>query len=104
MLTIEDIVAQGGNAVIAEINGEIVALDAAKGTCYGMNKVATRVWNLIAAPRPIREICNILLDEYEIDAPTCETQVLELLDELNREGLLEISATSGAHPTGNEQV
>jgi hypothetical protein len=102
MLTNKDVVAQGGNAVIAEINGEIVALDAAKGTCYGMNKIATRVWNLIAAPRPIREICDVLLDEYEIDAPTCEKQVLELLEDLDKEGLLEVSAAPNA-PAGNEQ-
>jgi hypothetical protein len=91
MLTINHVVIQSGSAVVAEINGEVVALDATKGTCYGLNGVATRVWNLISSPHSVREICDTLLQEYDVEAATCEQQVLELLEDLRNEGLLEIT-------------
>ena len=97
LITIEHTVAQGGNTVIAEIGNELVALDANSGVCYGLNTVASHVWALIAAPRKVSEICETLRREYNVDAATCEQQVLELLEDLRREGLLVVKDDAVSH-------
>jgi hypothetical protein len=92
-----DVVVRGDGLIEAEVDGEVVALHIDKGTCYGLNKVGSRVWQLVAAPTPIRDICATLVSEYQVDPTTCERQVLDLLEELRAEGLVHINGlTRGA--------
>jgi hypothetical protein len=94
-LSVEAVIVRGGGLFDAEVDGEIVALHVEKGSCYGLNKVGSRIWQLIEAPTAIGEICATLVSEYKIDPVTCERQVLDLLEELRAEGLIEIRAPSG---------
>jgi hypothetical protein len=83
-------IARSGELLEAEVNGEIVALSIDKGQCYGMNDVASRAWTLLAEPSSVREICETLTSEYDIDLATCETQIIDLLRELREEGLIQV--------------
>ena len=74
--------------VEAEVDGEIVALSIEQGTCYGINRVGSRVWNLLTKPIRIRDLCAVLLAEYRVDPNVCEREVLGLLEELRAEGLI----------------
>lgn len=79
------------DAVIeAEIDQEIVALSIERGTCYGMNPVGSRIWNLIAEPIRICDLCEMLVGAYRVDPAVCERQVLDLLEGLRGEGLVAI--------------
>ena len=53
ILSLETVVTRIGGVLEAEVDGEVVALDIEKGTCYGLNKVGSRVWRLIAALREL---------------------------------------------------
>lgn len=75
--------------VTSEIDGELVALNVAKGTCYGLNAIATRVWNLILDAKSLEEICSVLIAEYAVDDQTCRTDVGQLLEDLVGEELVE---------------
>ncbi|WEJ99412.1 MAG: PqqD family peptide modification chaperone [Candidatus Sphingomonas phytovorans] len=79
------------DAVDAEMDGEVVAMNAAKGVCFGLNPVGSRVWQLTAAPIKVAEICAILQREYDVDATTCEQQVVAMLEAMVREDLVEIT-------------
>jgi hypothetical protein len=72
----------------ADVNGEIVALHIDKGQCYGMNAVASRVWQLLAEPTSPDRICEKLVQEYDVDEATCRSQVASLLADLSAEGLI----------------
>jgi hypothetical protein len=74
----------------AEIDDEIVALSIERGTCYGMNRVGSRIWNLLANPIQISDLCATLIAVYRVEAHVCERQVLDLLEELRAEGLIAI--------------
>ncbi|MGZ8337108.1 MAG: PqqD family peptide modification chaperone, partial [Allosphingosinicella sp.] len=78
----------------AEVDGEIVALHVNSGTCYGFNSTATRIWSLVEQPKTIAEIRDALVAEYEVDANTCETQLMDLLSELEGDKLIEISRSA----------
>lgn len=72
----------------AEVDGELVALHIDKGTCYGFNVTATRIWALIEQPRLLSDLRQILLGEYDVDDDTCDRQLREMLGELERDGLV----------------
>ncbi|MBI3676004.1 MAG: PqqD family protein [Proteobacteria bacterium] len=83
-------VVRGKGLIEAEVDGELVALHIDKGVCYGLNKVGSRVWQLIETPAKIGDVCAALTSEFDVDAATCEREVLDLLEELRAEGLIEV--------------
>jgi hypothetical protein len=87
-LSLCSIVVRSDGFIDAEIDNEIVALSIENGTCYGLNRVGSRIWSFLAVPIQIREICARLLTEYKVEHSTCERQVLDLLEELRAEGLI----------------
>ena len=60
------------------------------GMYFGLNAVGARIWNLIQEPRTVRDIRDLLLEEYEVDRERCENDLLALLDRLAAEGLAEV--------------
>ena len=72
----------------AEVDDELVALDADGGLCFGFNNVATSVWKLLEQPRSLGEIEAALGQEYEVGADQCRAEVRELLNDLVARGLV----------------
>lgn len=72
----------------ADVNGEIVALHIEKGQCFGMNGVASRVWEILAEATTPEQICERLCAEYEVQPDVCRLEVDALLNELQAEGLI----------------
>jgi len=89
-LTIDCIVSRRGNLVTGEVDGEVVALDIAHGHCYGLNRVASRIWALTATPTTVAAICLALVRDYEVDQATCEGDVLLFLEEFRAEKLITV--------------
>jgi hypothetical protein len=73
----------------AEIDAEIVGLDLEQGTCFGFNSTATRVWQLLEEPKTRRQLRDVLISEFDVDAQTCEEQLDALIGELEGMGLVE---------------
>ena len=82
------VVAFRDGLIEAEIDGEILALSIERGACYGMNRVGSRIWNIIAKPIRICDLCAALLATYKVDPDVCQREVLNLLEELRVEGLI----------------
>ena len=89
-LTTESIVSRSGNLVSGEVDGEIVALDIARGHCYGLNRVASRIWALTATPTSVAGICSALVRDFEVDQAACESDVLLFLEEFLAEKLITV--------------
>jgi hypothetical protein len=58
--------------------------------------VGARIWALIVERSSVRAVCEELLDEYDVDAPTCEQATLNLLVELQRVGLVDVADARAA--------
>ena len=82
-------VRRGDQLLEAEVHDELVALNIDKGTCYGFNVTATRVWALLEQPTTFDEIKDVLLDEFDVDPETCHDQLTALLSDLEEKGLVE---------------
>jgi len=91
MLTKESIVTVSKDQVACDMAEESAILDLKSGQYYGLNPIGTRIWALIQEPTSVVDILSKLLNEYEVDAERCENDLLTLLEELERKGLVEIS-------------
>jgi hypothetical protein len=74
----------------ADVDGELIALSVDSGTCYGFNPTATRIWALLEQPKSLSALCDALVADFEVDRATCERDVVALLDDLRKDGLIEV--------------
>jgi len=81
-LTLDTPVGWAETAISTEIDGELVALDVTKGVCYGLNRIGTRIWQLVETPRSAREVADVLADEFDVSPDVCLEQTMALLREL----------------------
>jgi hypothetical protein len=79
----------------AEVDGEMVALHVDNGTCYGFNGTATRIWAMIEQPKTLSALRDALVGEYDVDPQVCEAELLDLLKELEADGLVELRPGAG---------
>ena len=84
------VVARNNDFIEAAVDDEILALSIEHNTCYGMNRIASRIWTLLTSPIRISDLCAALLETYKVDPDVCERQVLDLLEEFRAEGLIAI--------------
>lgn len=71
-----------------QVGEETVILDLASGTYFGLDPVGARVWQLMGEGKTLSEICDTMLDEYEVTRDTLERDVIELAQELSAQGLI----------------
>lgn len=74
--------------VTSHLGDESVILSLNDGMYYGLNSLGTRIWGLLDRPRPVREICEMIQEGYEVGPAECEQAVLALLRDLIARGLV----------------
>ena len=82
MLTNETTVCRAQNTVFTKIDEQVVMMDIEQGVYYGLNPVAARTWELIENPATIKEICQQLIQEFEVSLEVCQEHIISFLDEL----------------------
>ncbi len=73
----------------AEIAEELVALDVDRDLCFGFNRPAAVVWKSLESPKTRDELVELLTVEFDVDEATCHADLVPLLSELERVGLIE---------------
>ncbi len=92
-ISLESKIVAARHQVSCEVAGEVVILNMADEFYYGLDAVGARVWDLIRETRSVREIRDVLVGEFEVDAQLCEKDLLALLEELAERKLIQ---TDGA--------
>lgn len=94
MLSNDSIVVVSSEQVSSDLAGEVVMLNLADGTYYGLDEVGSYVWNLIRQPRAVGAVRDAILEEYDVEPDRCESDLLALLGELADNGLIEVRDAS----------
>jgi len=76
--------------VSADLSGEAAILNLKTSTYFGLNTVGASIWKLIREPKTISQIRDAIVQEYDVEPDRCEHDILELLQELSKHGLIEI--------------
>lgn len=87
-ITLDTTVSRAGETLYARAGtDEAVMMSVTAGRYYGLNAVAMRIWELLERPVTIAWLCARLGEEFEVDAQTCEAEVLKFVNELIDNGI-----------------
>jgi hypothetical protein len=78
------------NTLCREVQGESVLLQLDHGEYFGLDEVATRVWQLIVEKGDLAEVEAAMLREFDVDGALLSTDLARVVDELLAKNLIEI--------------
>lgn len=77
------------NDPIAEpVDDELVMADIDRGKYYGLNDIATAIWQNLETKITVEELCKRLYESYEVTPEQCSAEVLAFLKELESRNLI----------------
>ncbi len=68
--------------LFSHIDDEVVMMSMETGEYYGLNPIASRIWELLETPRTFGQLTNLLMQEFDIDEVTCQHDVSTFLKQL----------------------
>ena len=74
-----------------DVGGEAVLLDLASETYFGLNKVGTRIWELLPQHDSLSEIHATLCEEFDAPPAQIEHDLLQLAAQLAQAGLVTVT-------------
>jgi hypothetical protein len=72
-----------------EIDGEVVMLSIENSEYYGMDKVGSRIWQLLENPMSFNELVAKLMDEYDVTEEQCRQETLVFIKKMMAKKLLD---------------
>jgi len=89
-LTLDSTIMIAQDVVSCDLVEEAAILNLKDGVYYGLNPVGARIWNLIQKPVKVRDILEVLLEEYDVEKEVCQNDLMELLGQLLDKELVKI--------------
>ena len=83
-------IAAAEDQVCCDLGGESAILNLSNGVYYGLDALGARIWELIREPKTVNEVRDVILSEYEVEPDRCERDLVELLRQLNDQGLIQV--------------
>ncbi|MDR1156582.1 MAG: lasso peptide biosynthesis PqqD family chaperone [Bacteroidales bacterium] len=74
--------------VFTHIDDEVVMMSIETGEYYGLNPIASRIWELLEKPQTFDQLIDRLTQEFNIDKVTCQKDVMKFLGQLMEKKLL----------------
>lgn len=76
--------------LVTSVGGESVILSLKNECYYGLDDVGTRMWTALGSTDSIQAACDQLLGEYEIGEERLRADLIHLILELVKHGLVEV--------------
>jgi hypothetical protein len=85
------IIARNGEYLSAMIGAECALMGIDSGNYIVLSRVGARIWELIAEPQDLSDICAQLCEEFEVAEDTCRSEVESFVTALQDEGAITCS-------------
>jgi hypothetical protein len=76
------------DVMASPVDNELVMMDIERGMYYALNPVGSDIWERLAEPQKVADLCTQLQRVYAVDRATCEADVLAVLNDMAENGLL----------------
>ena len=76
----EGVVRRNPAILFTDLDDVVVMMDPDKGVYHELNAVGSEIWRLLERPRSAEEICELVLDEFEVMPETARRDVLAFLN------------------------
>jgi len=92
-IALDTTLSHNGDILYASVGTEeAVMMSVEVGRYYGLNAVGSRIWELLETPKTVTELCALLSEEFEVEAQTCEAEVLKFVQDLVDNGIVHEAA------------
>lgn len=88
MINKNTIIKKNEDMVSADLNGMIVMMSIDNGEYYGLNEVATVIWDRIEKSLSVEELVEELMEEFNVSQEQCEVDVIGFLEKLHEKNLI----------------
>lgn len=85
------------------IDGEVVMVNLNNGSYYSINKAGAVIWGYIDKGIPIKQITELIKDQYSGNSSEIESSIDELFSELQKEELILLNDKPANDTSGNGQ-
>lgn len=86
-ITLDTRIARGPELVSTDMDGETVMMSLQRGEYFGIGGAGSTAWKMLEAPVTVRAICTAVCAEFEVAESVCQTDMLEFVENLIRNGL-----------------
>lgn len=84
------VVRRNPTIIHAELEGEVVLLNADTGKYHGLDKTGTRIWNLLEEDTSVPDLCRQLREKYEVSEEQCMADLILFLEIMAENRLIDI--------------
>lgn len=92
MISIQSRVAINPDLLSTEIEGETVMMDVESGRYYALNAIGSRIWQDLAGPIDVEDLCRRLEDEYDAPPAVIRQDVLRFLNHMLEQRVIRVEA------------
>ena len=89
-MNLSDKVTIPAQVMVRPVGDEIVILDLANGSYFGLNPVGVRIWQLLTDGQTLAQVCDSMLGEFEVSPEDIERDVLTLVQTLVDKSLVTV--------------
>ena len=93
MLTLNTTLHLPAHVSFSVVGEDAFLLNAQTNKYYGLEKVGARLWEILNEGKSVKEAHQIILSEYEVAPAQLEQDILNLLEDLWKHGLVEVVET-----------
>jgi hypothetical protein len=89
-LTLETRLVRSEQLTGSQVDKEWVMIDLESGEYYGLNAIASDIWQRLAEPVLVADLCADLKQRYDVETERCEREVLALLRQMQEKHMLRV--------------
>ena len=91
MATLESRISIGHDVHFQEVGGEAVLLNLESGKYFGLDRIGTRMWQLLTEHGQVEPVFRVLLQEYDVPEDRLLQDLISLIDKLAAHGLVQVA-------------
>jgi len=89
-IELSTMVKQSTQQVSCNLNGEIAILNLKSTLYFGLDEVGACIWEAMAEPKKVSELCERVLESFNVGEEQCQADVIEFVGRLDDAGLIEV--------------
>jgi hypothetical protein len=99
MISFADRVSAPSNVLVRILDQESVLLNLNTERYFGLDAVGTRMWQLVTSAPSVESAYAQLMDEFDVNPQILRSNLSDLLDHLNENGLIHVQAADVGTPS-----
>lgn len=92
MLDPSTIVRKSAGQVSCALDDEVAILNVERALYFGLQGVAAHIWEALQEPRSVGELCDGVMEHFDVPSDVCQADVSRFIASLRDAGLVELLA------------